>query len=644
MLKGAPSGIYLTRMARIGLVLGAGGATGHAFHIGVLAALEEATGWDPRTADIIVGTSAGAIIGALLRGGMSPRDLAARALGETLSPEGERIAAVLGRPEPAPAAEPTGWWSILTTADPSQLLRAVRRPWEARVGALVAAALPVGRVPTDHLVGGIGRLFASEWSARPLWVNTVRIDDGQRVTFGRDGAPPASVADAVAASCAIPGYYRPVEIAGVRYVDGGAYSPSNADLLAGEGLDLVLVSSPMSAGFEVFRPSVDGPRRGFCRLLLRREMTRVRATGTSILALEPGREDRALMGVRALAGERRHAIIRQARTSLLSRFADPVRRERLRILTPPQAGTVHRRDPRPASRVVELGVPVHYIDYGGSGPAMVLVHGLGGAHVNWMSVGERLARHARVVAIDLPGFGRTPTEGDSASIHANRALLTRFVDRVMGGRAVLVGNSMGGLISLMAAAEAPANVAGLVLVNPALPPAPGRFFDLGVAAIFAGYCLPGIGELLMSGRKALLGSEGSVKQMLELCCVDAGRVAPEVVQATIALSQERTKTAGGNAAFLSAARSIVACILQRGAFEKMVGRISAPALIVHGTHDRLVPLAAARRLAALRSDWMLKVFEDIGHVPQLEDPEGFVAAVEEWLRHAGEALVARSAS
>jgi pimeloyl-ACP methyl ester carboxylesterase/predicted acylesterase/phospholipase RssA len=631
-------------MARIGLVLGAGGATGHAFHIGALTALEEATGWDPRTADVIVGTSAGAVIAALLRGGMSPRDLAARALGEPLSEEGAGIAAILGRPEPAPAGEPFAWSNLLAAADPAYLKRAVWRPWEARVGALVAAALPAGRISTDHLVGGIGRVFAQVWPERSLWINAVRLGDGTRVTFGRDGAPVASVAAAVAASCAIPGYYRPVEIDGVRYVDGGAHSPTNADLLAGEGLDLVLVSSPMSASFDVFRPSADGPMRGFCRLLLRREMARVRAAGTSIVALEPGKAERALMGVNGLDGQRRHGIIRQARTTVLDRFADPVRMQRLRLLTTETASPHAGRDPLPRSRVVEIGLPVHYIDYGGAGPAMVLIHGLGGAHVNWMSVGEKLARHARVVAIDLPGFGRTPTEGDSASIHASRALLTRFVERVMGGPAILVGNSMGGLISLMTAADSPASVSGLVLVNPALPAAPGAFFDLAVAAIFAGYCLPGVGELLMTGRKALLGSEGSVKQMLAFCCVDSGRVDPEVVAATIALSQERTKTAGGNAAFLSAARSIVACVLQRGAFERMIDRITVPALLVHGTHDRLVPLAAAQVLAARRADWMLKIFENVGHVPQLEDPGGFVDAVEGWLRHHGEVLLARTAS
>lgn len=626
-------------MPRIGLVLGAGGPTGHAFHVGVLKALEEATGWDPRTADVIVGTSAGAIVAALLRGGMSPRDLAARALGETPSEEGQRLAAVLGRPLPAPKSEPWSWSTLFATADLDYLKRALRRPWEARLGVLVAAALPAGRVATDHLVGGIARLFGDRWPLGRLWINTVGLGAGERVTFGRAGAPPATVAQAVAASCAIPGYYRPVEIDGGRYVDGGVHSPTNVDLLAGEGLDLVLVSSPMSGGFDVFRPRADAPMRALCRFVLQREMARVRASGTSVLALEPGAIERELMGARVLDAGRRREIIRGARASFRARFAEPGRRRRFEILQPapavPAPGPQIRRAAAPTSRVVELGVPVHYVDYGGDGPAMVLIHGLGGAHVNWMAVGEDLARRARVVALDLPGFGRTPTEGGSASIHANRALLARFVERVMGVPSILVGNSMGGLISLLTAAETPAAVSGLVLVNPALPAAPGGFFDPAVAAIFAGYCLPGVGELLMSGRKLWLGSEGSVRQMLDFCCVDSRRVDPGVVAATIALSQERTQTAGGNAAFLSAARSIVSTVLRRSAFERMVDAVAAPALLVHGTHDRLVPIAAARALAARRHDWTLEVFENVGHVPQLEDPEGFVAVVERWLRRLG---------
>ena len=92
--------------ARIGLVLGAGGAVGGAFHAAVLDALAEDTGWDPRTAEVIVGTSAGSVTGALLRAGLAPADLAARALGRPISPAGS---AVLRRTVlPAPGAAPSG--------------------------------------------------------------------------------------------------------------------------------------------------------------------------------------------------------------------------------------------------------------------------------------------------------------------------------------------------------------------------------------------------------------------------------------------------------------------------------------------------------------------------------------------------------
>jgi pimeloyl-ACP methyl ester carboxylesterase/predicted acylesterase/phospholipase RssA len=630
-------------MARIGLVLGAGGATGHAFHIGVLAALEEATGWDPREAEIIVGTSAGAIIGALLRTGLAPRDLAARALGRPLSPEGERVAAVLGRPTSAPPPDRAGL-SAFFMAAPELVLRMARRPWDARLGALVAAALPPGRVSTDHLVGGIRRAFPAEWPARRLWVTAVRLDDGRRVVLGRDPQTSPDVATAVAASCAVPGYYQPVTIDGVRHVDGGVHSPTNADLLADQDLDLVIVSSPMSAKIEIVRPSIDLPVRGFCHTLLRREIAVLRHAHTSTLAFEPSRADRRLMGVGTLDTARRHAVIQQARESALGRLAHRDLRYRLDAL-----GTVARprrvltrQRPEPVSRIAELGVPVHFIDYGGTGPTMVLVHGLGGAHVNWMAVGSELTRHARVLALDLAGFGRTPTEGRSASIHANRALLSRFITKVAGGPVILMGNSMGGLISLMQASEEPASVAGLVLVDAALPPPRSTSSDLLGGLTFAASFLPGVGELVVHGRKALFGPEGSVRHTLELCCVDVSRIAPEIMQATMALSRERLDVAGGNAAFLEAARSLVAFLARRRAFQAMVRAITAPTLVLHGAEDRLVPLASARALLQLRPEWPLHVFPDIGHVPQLEDPAGFMSAVEGWLDGEGYAAVQAS--
>src|SRR5438034_11314373 len=95
------------------------------------------------------------------------------------------------------------------------------------------------------------------------------------------------------------------------------------------------------------------------------------------------------------------------------------------------------------SRTIDLDGPVHYADFGGTGPTMVLVHGLGGSHANWLAVGAGLAAHARVLAPDLPGFGRTPLAGRSARVRPHVELLHRPLDAVDGGPAALRGHPLG---------------------------------------------------------------------------------------------------------------------------------------------------------------------------------------------------------
>ena len=239
-------------MARIGLVLGAGGEVGHAFHAGVLAALADVTGWDARDADVVVGTSAGSIVGALLRAGVSGADLAARSTGEAMSVEGRHVFARSDaanahlRPIPLRRPDRRG---VPRMSAPGALVRAALQPWNARPGSLVAAALPAGRVSTEVISAGLRPLF-DDWPEAPLWINAVELHTGRRVTFGRELAYNVDVASAVAASCAIPTFFAPVEVDDVRFVDGGAHSLTNADLIAGIGLDLVVVSSPMSIAGE----------------------------------------------------------------------------------------------------------------------------------------------------------------------------------------------------------------------------------------------------------------------------------------------------------------------------------------------------------------------------------------------------------
>src|SRR2546426_7271482 len=121
------------------------------------------------------------------------------------------------------------------------------------------------------------------------------------------------------------------------------------------------------------------------------------------------------------------------------------------------------------SRTIDLDGPVHYADFGGTGPTLVLVHGLGGSHLNWLAVAPALARGARVLAVDLAGFGRTPLGERSADVPSNRLLLDRFLAAIAAGPAIVVGNSMGGLLAMMEAAVAPERVAALALVAPAQP-------------------------------------------------------------------------------------------------------------------------------------------------------------------------------
>jgi|SRR5579862_621270 len=283
------------------------------------------------------------------------------------------------------------------------------------------------------------------------------------------------------------------------------------------------------------------------------------------------------------------------------------------------------------SRTIDLDGPVHFADFGGSGPTMVLVHGLGGSHANWAAVGPALAARARVVAPDLAGFGRTPLAGRAATVEANRQLLDRFIDAVTDGPAILVGNSMGGLIAMMEAAGHPGKVAALVLVGPAQPRPSRTLIDPVVLLTFTVYAIPGVGERFLRWRAAYLGPEALVRQTLAICCADATCVAPDVVALHVALARERQQMPWAHTAFLQAARSIIALLARRRQVEKMIDAIRAPTLVVQGTEDRLVPLAASRATVARRPGWSLAVFEGVGHVPQMEVPGRFVETVGRWL-------------
>ena len=317
---------------KIGLVLGAGGVAGGAFHAGVLAALHDATGWDPRTASVIVGTSAGSIAGMALRGGLSAADSLARAQDRKLSPEGEHLLREVGAPR-----RPTRLRSSRDTPLATQLIttlgRAAAQPFKVRPLALLAGLVPDGSVSTDMIVEGISAFHDDVWPVDPLWICAVRKGDGRRVVFGRDGRKPP-LPDAVAASCAIPGFFQPVASDGDTYIDGGVHSPTNADVLRrlDPALDLVLVSSPMSVAGASLRLAADQPSRRWSATLLLAETRRLRRAGIPVLAFQPTHADASVMGANAMDLTRRAAIAVQAYESTMRRLERSDTRERLASL------------------------------------------------------------------------------------------------------------------------------------------------------------------------------------------------------------------------------------------------------------------------------------------------------------------------
>ena len=316
---------------RVGLVLGAGGVAGGAFHAGMLSALEAVTGWDPRRAEIVVGTSAGSITGAALRAGLCTSDLLARAEGRPLSPEGTRLTDGLGTASSLPPLRPSR-----ERAPASQILatlgRAVTQPFAARPLALLAGLLPEGAVSTSIISEGVSLLHLDEWPDDPLWICAVRRRDGRRTVFGR-GEPRPSLPVAVAASCAIPGFFQPVEIDGLDYIDGGVHSPTNADVMRHRdlGLDLVIVSSPMSVAGGV-RLAIDQAARRWSTLLLAAEVRRLRRRRIPVVVFQPTGVDAGLIGLNAMDPSKAGAIARLIHESTLRRLARADTKDRLGLI------------------------------------------------------------------------------------------------------------------------------------------------------------------------------------------------------------------------------------------------------------------------------------------------------------------------
>lgn len=284
------------------------------------------------------------------------------------------------------------------------------------------------------------------------------------------------------------------------------------------------------------------------------------------------------------------------------------------------------------SHWVDIDGPTHYRDYGGpqDGPLIVCIHGLGGSALNWDLIAEHLTRTCRVVALDLPGHGLTQAGRRSTSVHANQHIIHRFLTEVTGSPAVLMGNSMGGLLSVVQATSAPSTTAGLVLVAPALPAAGLMVGDLRMILEFAVLATPGIGSLVVGLWTRLASAEAQVARMLRVVTVDPTRLPREAMEAAVAQAEIRREFADTARHLVESARSVVLMSQSRN-YVRRLRELATPVLLIHGGRDRVVSARSAHAAAARRPEWTFHLIEDVGHVPQLEKPDVTAATILAWL-------------
>lgn len=306
-------------MTRTAVVLGAGGLTGQAFHLGVLTALADLTGFDARRAGVTVGTSAGSLVAAALAAGMSAADQLAVLSGEPVSAEGQALLRASRARGAAPPLEPVPAAAGRRPLAPAAALAAARRPWAVRPGAVVSSLLPPGRTSTESISRGIRKLHGDRWPGDGLRVCALRARDARRVVFGAAGAPQVDVGTAVAASCAIPGYFCPVLVDGEPYVDGGGHSPTNADVVRRGEADLVVVSSPMSMSRGAGRPA-DAAVRFAVRRYLAREVRLLRRRGLAVVVFQPTAQDLAAMGLNPMRLMRASRVVGAVAESVRARL------------------------------------------------------------------------------------------------------------------------------------------------------------------------------------------------------------------------------------------------------------------------------------------------------------------------------------
>ncbi len=272
---------------------------------------------------------------------------------------------------------------------------------------------------------------------------------------------------------------------------------------------------------------------------------------------------------------------------------------------------------------------VNYLDLGGGEIDTLAVHGLGGSATNWLEL-ARLG-DGGIRAIDLPGFGLSPP--------ARRHRLSLFRDVTiqaledLGGRPVLLGNSMGGLVAMMAASARPDLVRGLVLIAPAVRPA-GRFVphDPNVLLRLLAPATPVLGPWLTRTLQSRITPAEQARMTFRLITPNPSSISPQVMAVAEEMGAIRRNLPWIARAFHESVASTGGLLSRRHRFDRMTAAIVSPTLLIYGDQDPVVDPQWMAALGRRHPGWSTVVMPGVGHVPMLEAPVWTAEIIADWRR------------
>jgi len=271
---------------------------------------------------------------------------------------------------------------------------------------------------------------------------------------------------------------------------------------------------------------------------------------------------------------------------------------------------------------------------GGETVPHLFVHGLGGGATNWLEVMGELGEDREVITMDLPGFGRTaPPRHSAARVRANARFLPAFMDALGIERAIVHGNSMGGLLTALLGGIAPERIERAVMVAPALPTAKSDLTHLPgpVFRRFAPFVVPGVGSTLLRTIWSRTDVESLLDEAIGMTVSSRDALSP----AMLTIMRENIQFAKRHAwrveSLAYAIESLVAALI--GGREVTEGVLAMPddTLVVWGDADALVGRPVIGHLHQQRPDWDYAVLPGVGHVPMMETGDRYVAVVRAWL-------------